>query len=148
MYWSVIGDHSHIEESAMDGSMRRVLLDKNLRRPTGMFLYFWFLFLLWVLNCFSVSVINERMLFWFFLKGRGQGLNAFVWKLVGLASFFSTSQHFPHFRVWGNVSDAMPLGKPAGVFLRETLSTATFNHGLLYRGQYYASSAALGIHHL
>jgi len=40
MYWSVIGDHSHIEESAMDGSMRRVLLDKNLRRPTGMFLYF------------------------------------------------------------------------------------------------------------
>lgn len=37
MYWSVIGDHSHIEESAMDGSMRRVLLDKNLRRPTGMF---------------------------------------------------------------------------------------------------------------
>lgn len=40
MYWSVIGDHSHIEESAMDGSMRRVLLDKNLRRPTGMFSYF------------------------------------------------------------------------------------------------------------
>uniref|UniRef100_A0A8C1IU80 Low density lipoprotein receptor-related protein 1Bb n=1 Tax=Cyprinus carpio TaxID=7962 RepID=A0A8C1IU80_CYPCA len=36
MYWSVIGDHSHIEESAMDGSMRRVLLDKNLRRPTGL----------------------------------------------------------------------------------------------------------------
>lgn len=40
MYWSVIGDHSHIEESAMDGSMRRVLLDKNLRRPTGMCSYF------------------------------------------------------------------------------------------------------------
>ncbi len=35
MYWSVIGDHSHIEESAMDGSLRRVLLEKNLRRPTG-----------------------------------------------------------------------------------------------------------------
>jgi len=62
--------------------------------------------------------------------------------------FFSTSQHFAQFRVWGNVSDALPLGKPAGVFLRETLSTATFNHGLLYRGQHYASSAALGIHHL
>uniref|UniRef100_A0A3B4E5T6 EGF-like domain-containing protein n=1 Tax=Pygocentrus nattereri TaxID=42514 RepID=A0A3B4E5T6_PYGNA len=36
MYWSVISDHSHIEESAMDGSMRRVLLDKKLRRPTGL----------------------------------------------------------------------------------------------------------------
>ncbi|XP_058248902.1 low-density lipoprotein receptor-related protein 1B isoform X4 [Hemibagrus wyckioides] len=36
MYWSVIGDHSQIEESAMDGSMRRVLLDKKLRRPTGL----------------------------------------------------------------------------------------------------------------
>ncbi|XP_028847177.1 LOW QUALITY PROTEIN: low-density lipoprotein receptor-related protein 1B-like [Denticeps clupeoides] len=36
MYWTVIGDHSHIEESAMDGSMRRVLVDKNLRRPTGL----------------------------------------------------------------------------------------------------------------
>ncbi|TRY84843.1 hypothetical protein DNTS_002284 [Danionella cerebrum] len=36
MYWSVIGDHSHIEESAMDGSMRRVLVDKKLRRPTGL----------------------------------------------------------------------------------------------------------------
>lgn len=35
MYWSVIGDHSHIEESAMDGSLRRVILEKNLRRPTG-----------------------------------------------------------------------------------------------------------------
>ncbi|KAG9349405.1 hypothetical protein JZ751_027848 [Albula glossodonta] len=35
MYWTVIGDHSHIEEAAMDGSMRRVLLEKNLRRPTG-----------------------------------------------------------------------------------------------------------------
>ncbi|TKS67457.1 Low-density lipoprotein receptor-related protein 1B [Collichthys lucidus] len=34
MYWSVIGDHSHIEESAMDGSLRRVLLEKKLRRPT------------------------------------------------------------------------------------------------------------------
>lgn len=37
MYWSVIGDHAHIEESAMDGSLRRVLLEKNLRRPTGRF---------------------------------------------------------------------------------------------------------------
>ncbi|XP_048835137.1 low-density lipoprotein receptor-related protein 1B-like isoform X4 [Brienomyrus brachyistius] len=36
MYWTVIGDHSHIEEAAMDGSMRRVLLEKNLRRPTGL----------------------------------------------------------------------------------------------------------------
>uniref|UniRef100_A0A3P9M179 Low density lipoprotein receptor-related protein 1Bb n=1 Tax=Oryzias latipes TaxID=8090 RepID=A0A3P9M179_ORYLA len=36
MYWSVIADHSHIEESAMDGSLRRVLLEKNLRRPTGL----------------------------------------------------------------------------------------------------------------
>lgn len=35
MYWTVIGDHSYIEESAMDGSLRRVLLEKNLRRPTG-----------------------------------------------------------------------------------------------------------------
>lgn len=39
MYWSVIGDHSHIEESAMDGSLRRVLLEKNLRRPTGMYFF-------------------------------------------------------------------------------------------------------------
>lgn len=39
MYWSVIGDHSHIEESAMDGSLRRVLLVKNLRRPTGRYFY-------------------------------------------------------------------------------------------------------------
>ncbi|XP_030628050.1 low-density lipoprotein receptor-related protein 1B [Chanos chanos] len=36
MYWTVIGDHSHIEESSMDGSLRRVLLEKNLRRPTGL----------------------------------------------------------------------------------------------------------------
>nr|XP_055074200.1 low-density lipoprotein receptor-related protein 1B-like isoform X3 [Misgurnus anguillicaudatus] len=36
MYWTVIGDKSHIEESAMDGSLRRVLLEKNLRRPTGL----------------------------------------------------------------------------------------------------------------
>ncbi|KAJ8393790.1 hypothetical protein AAFF_G00057050 [Aldrovandia affinis] len=36
MYWTVIGEHSHIEEAAMDGSARRVLLDKNLRRPTGL----------------------------------------------------------------------------------------------------------------
>lgn len=40
MYWSVVGDRSHIEESAMDGSLRRVLLEKNLRRPTGVCLYF------------------------------------------------------------------------------------------------------------
>lgn len=39
MYWSVIGDHSHIEESAMDGSLRRVILEKNLRRPTGKCFY-------------------------------------------------------------------------------------------------------------
>uniref|UniRef100_A0AAR2M5Q5 EGF-like domain-containing protein n=1 Tax=Pygocentrus nattereri TaxID=42514 RepID=A0AAR2M5Q5_PYGNA len=36
MYWTVIGDHSHIEEAAMDGSLRRVLLEKTLRRPTGL----------------------------------------------------------------------------------------------------------------
>ncbi|XP_048876028.1 low-density lipoprotein receptor-related protein 1B-like isoform X1 [Brienomyrus brachyistius] len=36
MYWTVIGDHSHIEEAAMDGSKRRILLEKNLRRPTGL----------------------------------------------------------------------------------------------------------------
>ncbi|KAJ8247100.1 hypothetical protein GJAV_G00258720, partial [Gymnothorax javanicus] len=36
MYWTVIGDHAHIEEAAMDGSARRVVLDKNLRRPTGL----------------------------------------------------------------------------------------------------------------
>uniref|UniRef100_A0A8C7S0A9 EGF-like domain-containing protein n=1 Tax=Oncorhynchus mykiss TaxID=8022 RepID=A0A8C7S0A9_ONCMY len=36
MYWTVIGDHSHIEESAMDGTMRRIFLEKNLRRPTGL----------------------------------------------------------------------------------------------------------------
>ncbi|XP_026091548.1 low-density lipoprotein receptor-related protein 1B [Carassius auratus] len=35
MYWTVIGDHSHIEEAAMDGSLRRILLERNLRRPTG-----------------------------------------------------------------------------------------------------------------
>jgi hypothetical protein len=36
MYWTVIGDHSHIEEAAMDGTLRRVLVQKNLQRPTGM----------------------------------------------------------------------------------------------------------------
>uniref|UniRef100_A0A3P9A5H3 EGF-like domain-containing protein n=1 Tax=Esox lucius TaxID=8010 RepID=A0A3P9A5H3_ESOLU len=36
MYWTVIGDHPHIEEAAMDGSLRRVILEKNLRRPTGL----------------------------------------------------------------------------------------------------------------
>ncbi|XP_051787046.1 low-density lipoprotein receptor-related protein 1B [Erpetoichthys calabaricus] len=36
MYWTVIGDHSHIEEAAMDGTMRRILLARNLRRPTGL----------------------------------------------------------------------------------------------------------------
>lgn len=35
VYWTVIGDHSHIEEAAMDGSLRRILLERNLRRPTG-----------------------------------------------------------------------------------------------------------------
>ncbi|XP_053482709.1 low-density lipoprotein receptor-related protein 1B [Ictalurus furcatus] len=47
MYWSVIGDHSHIEESAMDGSMRRVLLDKKLRRPTGLALDYFSQHLYW-----------------------------------------------------------------------------------------------------
>lgn len=36
MYWTVIGDHSHIEEAAMDGTLRRILVQKNLQRPTGM----------------------------------------------------------------------------------------------------------------
>ncbi|XP_043929607.1 low-density lipoprotein receptor-related protein 1B, partial [Protopterus annectens] len=36
MYWTVIGDHSHIEEAAMDGTQRRILVQKNLRRPTGL----------------------------------------------------------------------------------------------------------------
>uniref|UniRef100_A0A673JYA0 EGF-like domain-containing protein n=1 Tax=Sinocyclocheilus rhinocerous TaxID=307959 RepID=A0A673JYA0_9TELE len=36
VYWTVIGDHSHIEEAAMDGSLRRILLERNLRRPTGL----------------------------------------------------------------------------------------------------------------
>uniref|UniRef100_A0A8C1SIU4 Low density lipoprotein receptor-related protein 1Ba n=1 Tax=Cyprinus carpio TaxID=7962 RepID=A0A8C1SIU4_CYPCA len=36
VYWTVIGDHSHIEEAAMDGSFRRTLLERNLRRPTGL----------------------------------------------------------------------------------------------------------------
>lgn len=35
MYWTVIGDHSHIEEAAMDGTLRRILVQKNLQRPTG-----------------------------------------------------------------------------------------------------------------
>uniref|UniRef100_A0A8C8LYL0 EGF-like domain-containing protein n=1 Tax=Oncorhynchus tshawytscha TaxID=74940 RepID=A0A8C8LYL0_ONCTS len=36
MYWTVVGDHSLIEEAAMDGSMRRILVEKNLRRPSGL----------------------------------------------------------------------------------------------------------------
>ncbi|MBZ3875678.1 Low-density lipoprotein receptor-related protein 1B [Sciurus carolinensis] len=36
MYWTVIGDHSHIEEAAMDGTLRRILVQKNLQRPTGL----------------------------------------------------------------------------------------------------------------
>ncbi|ELK04590.1 Low-density lipoprotein receptor-related protein 1B [Pteropus alecto] len=36
MYWTVVGDHSHIEEAAMDGTLRRILVQKNLRRPTGL----------------------------------------------------------------------------------------------------------------
>lgn len=36
MYWTVIGDRSHIEESSMDGTLRRILVQKNLQRPTGM----------------------------------------------------------------------------------------------------------------
>ncbi|KFP81433.1 Low-density lipoprotein receptor-related protein 1B, partial [Acanthisitta chloris] len=35
MYWTVIGDRSHIEESSMDGTLRRILVQKNLQRPTG-----------------------------------------------------------------------------------------------------------------
>ena len=52
MYWSVIGDRSHIEEAAMDGSMRRVLLDKKLRRPTGISM------LLYVILTVFVGCIN------------------------------------------------------------------------------------------
>ncbi|XP_064419902.1 low-density lipoprotein receptor-related protein 1B [Latimeria chalumnae] len=36
LYWTVIGDHSHIEEAAMDGTMRRIIVQKNLKRPTGL----------------------------------------------------------------------------------------------------------------
>uniref|UniRef100_A0A7M4EJS2 Low-density lipoprotein receptor-related protein 1B n=1 Tax=Crocodylus porosus TaxID=8502 RepID=A0A7M4EJS2_CROPO len=36
MYWTVIGDHSHIEEASMDGTLRRILVQKNLQRPTGL----------------------------------------------------------------------------------------------------------------
>ncbi|XP_038606813.1 low-density lipoprotein receptor-related protein 1B [Tachyglossus aculeatus] len=36
MYWTVVGDHPHIEEAAMDGTLRRVLVQKNLQRPTGL----------------------------------------------------------------------------------------------------------------
>ncbi|KAL1785367.1 low-density lipoprotein receptor-related protein 1B [Sigmodon hispidus] len=36
MYWTVIGDHSHIEEAAMDGTLRRILVQKHLQRPTGL----------------------------------------------------------------------------------------------------------------
>uniref|UniRef100_A0A8C4MYX3 LDL receptor related protein 1B n=1 Tax=Equus asinus asinus TaxID=83772 RepID=A0A8C4MYX3_EQUAS len=36
MYWTVVGDHSHIEEAAMDGTLRRILVQKNLQRPTGL----------------------------------------------------------------------------------------------------------------
>ncbi|XP_077129136.1 low-density lipoprotein receptor-related protein 1B isoform X2 [Ranitomeya variabilis] len=36
MYWTVIGDRSHIEEAAMDGTLRRVIIQKNLQRPTGL----------------------------------------------------------------------------------------------------------------
>lgn len=53
MYWSVIGDHSHIEESAMDGSLRRVVLEKNLRRPTGWYLcLYYFCNVTFLLPCF------------------------------------------------------------------------------------------------
>ncbi|XP_061081754.1 low-density lipoprotein receptor-related protein 1B-like [Conger conger] len=48
MYWTVIGDHSHIEEAAMDGSMRRILLEKNLRRPTGLAVDYFSQRLYWV----------------------------------------------------------------------------------------------------
>lgn len=40
MYWTVIGDRSHIEESSMDGTLRRILVQKNLQRPTGKHLLF------------------------------------------------------------------------------------------------------------
>nr|XP_033800021.1 low-density lipoprotein receptor-related protein 1B [Geotrypetes seraphini] len=36
MYWTVISDHSHIEEAAMDGTMRRILVQKYVQRPTGL----------------------------------------------------------------------------------------------------------------
>uniref|UniRef100_A0A2K5KTH0 LDL receptor related protein 1B n=1 Tax=Cercocebus atys TaxID=9531 RepID=A0A2K5KTH0_CERAT len=36
MYWTVVGDHSHIEAAAMDGTLRRILVQKNLQRPTGL----------------------------------------------------------------------------------------------------------------
>ncbi|XP_041434027.1 low-density lipoprotein receptor-related protein 1B-like [Xenopus laevis] len=36
MYWTVIADRSHIEEAAMDGTQRRIIVQKNLQRPTGL----------------------------------------------------------------------------------------------------------------
>ncbi|KAJ8349713.1 hypothetical protein SKAU_G00248430 [Synaphobranchus kaupii] len=48
MYWTVIGDHSHIEEAAMDGSLRRILLEKNLQRPTGLAIDYFSQRLYWV----------------------------------------------------------------------------------------------------
>ncbi|XP_015680235.1 low-density lipoprotein receptor-related protein 1B-like, partial [Protobothrops mucrosquamatus] len=36
MYWTVIGDRSHIEEAAMDGTLRRIIVQKNVQRPTGL----------------------------------------------------------------------------------------------------------------
>ncbi|KAM3855508.1 LOW QUALITY PROTEIN: low-density lipoprotein receptor-related protein 1B [Vipera latastei] len=36
MYWTVIGDRSHIEEAAMDGTLRRIIVQKNIQRPTGL----------------------------------------------------------------------------------------------------------------
>lgn len=64
MYWSVIGDHSHLEESAMDGSLRRVILEKNLRRPTGQYFnmvsHGWNVdqTYCWIWNSFELSGLN------------------------------------------------------------------------------------------
>uniref|UniRef100_A0A803TQP0 LDL receptor related protein 1B n=1 Tax=Anolis carolinensis TaxID=28377 RepID=A0A803TQP0_ANOCA len=57
MYWTVIGDHSHIEEAAMDGTLRRILVQKNLQRPTGLVVDHFSQRLFWA--DFELSVIGS-----------------------------------------------------------------------------------------
>ncbi|KAJ7345792.1 hypothetical protein JRQ81_001742, partial [Phrynocephalus forsythii] len=57
MYWTVIGDHSHIEEAAMDGTLRRILVQKKLQRPTGLVVDHFSQRLFWA--DFELSVIGS-----------------------------------------------------------------------------------------